>query len=75
MDYDIYGRSRPKKVFPWVDGFKPKATSRGFTGHQHAEAVKPDSHARSNFGPLPIGDIAAAGLLVGVYFYGDSIVE
>jgi RHS repeat-associated protein len=39
FDYDPFGQRRSVTSLEWIDGFKPKATSRGFTGHNHADSV------------------------------------
>lgn len=39
LDYDPFGQRREPKDLEWLDGFKPKATSHGFTGHDHIESM------------------------------------
>ncbi|HYX37725.1 MAG TPA: RHS repeat-associated core domain-containing protein [Oligoflexus sp.] len=39
FDYDPYGQRRNGNSLNWIDGFKPKATSRGFTGHEQIDSM------------------------------------
>jgi RHS repeat-associated protein len=39
FDYDPFGQRRNENSLNWIDGFKPKATSRGFTGHEQIDGM------------------------------------
>lgn len=39
LDYDPFGQRRDSKDLTWLDDFKPKATSHGFTGHDHIDSM------------------------------------
>ncbi|WP_141733950.1 FG-GAP-like repeat-containing protein [Oligoflexus tunisiensis] len=39
FDYDPFGQRRDSASLGWIDGFKPKATSRGFTGHEQIDGM------------------------------------
>jgi RHS repeat-associated protein len=39
MAYDPFGQRRSVQDLSWLNGFKPKTTSHGFTGHDHAESM------------------------------------
>jgi RHS repeat-associated protein len=39
MDYDPFGQRRSVQDLSWLDGFTPRTTSRGFTGHDHVASM------------------------------------
>jgi RHS repeat-associated protein len=39
FDYDPFGQRRGVADLKWLDGFRPVTTSRGFTGHDHADSM------------------------------------